>query len=168
MKAMGFDPGKRAAWLAMERAKVGAGLVLGCGMLDRIGPLGEDQRVAEAVDFMIRFEPEVVGVETVTDVYAREGFGPHMAGHLLRAARLGGRIFQAATDHGFHAVEITAERWRKWLVNSRQARNPKIRQAMRVRFKNWPGGNEHEADAGGVALMAAEDLFLARLGVRRR
>jgi len=167
VKALGYDPGsKKPGWCALEAVTGARVVLLGCGILDRRGPKGEDQRVEEALDHFPRFQPDLIGVETVDHVFGRKGFGPHMAGHLLRAGRQGARIYQAAIDHGYDAHEVAAEAWRRWLVGSPQADNPAILATVRVRVRGWPAdATNHEADAAGVALFVLSRAMLRARGV---
>lgn len=152
MKGMSFDTGKHCAWTAGRLDMPGARVeLLGCGELDRGFDQGRDDRVAEALDLLVRFEPDIVFVETVFDVFEREGLTANMAGHLVRAARLGGRIYQLAEDHGFRAEEIAAETWRLRIVGKRSPENREITPVVKLRFLNWPkSSNNHERDAGGL------------------
>ena len=158
MRSIGFDPGKHAGWTALELPRAGARAnLLGRGILSRGIADGIDHRVEEALELMLRFEIDLVGVEAVDFVVGRKGFGPNMAGHLMRAARLGARIYQVALDHGFAAENVTAELWRRWLVGSPQADNPAIAATMRVRIADGSSrSNNHERDGSGVALFVAE------------
>jgi Holliday junction resolvasome RuvABC endonuclease subunit len=167
VRAFGLDPGKSAAWLVLDLASPGArARLLGCGTLDRGIAEGRDDRPEEAIDLFARFEVDVVGVETVDFVAGREGFGPHMAGHLVRAGRIGAKVYQAAKDYGYRAHEYEAEAWRRWLVGSAQSGNPAILATMKVRLIGFPAdATDHEADAGGVALFTAERALLEARGV---
>ncbi len=161
MKALAFDPGAHCGWTAARQEKLGhLPEALGVGVLDRGVAEGRDDRVAEALELLMRFKPDVVFVETVNFVYAREGFGADMGGHLVRAARLGGRLYQLAEDHGFPVAEVAAERWRKCIVGNARAENSQIKQVVLVRYGNWPKvSNNHERDGGGLCLFGLEAVL---------
>lgn len=152
MKGMSFDPGKYCGWSAGQQRVLGERAnLLGCGILDRGFSAGRDDRVEEALDLLMRFQPDVVFVETVSFVVPREGFGTDMAGNLVRAATLGGRLYQLAKDHGFEVHEVAAEAWRKAIVGKSTAENAEIKPLVIVRYLNWPPvSNNHERDAGGL------------------
>lgn len=164
MKALAFDPGKHAGWAVADLAAAGArGVAVACGILDRGIADGRDERVAEGIDLIARHCPDLVLVETVDFVVARERFGADMAGHLVRAARLGGRLFQAAIDHGFEAQEVSAEEWRRALTGTGQPENKAIAEVIRLRYANWPAkSNNHERDAAGLALYGADRAMRRR------
>lgn len=163
MKALSFDPGAHCGWTAAHADKLGQlPEALGIGILDRTHTSGRDARVAEALDLLLRFQPDVVFVETVHFVVPRPGMGSDMAGHLSSAARLGGRLYQLAYDHGFAVAEVTAERWRKIIAGSAQAENARIKGAVLLRYGNWPTtSNNHERDAGGLCAFGLEAAIRA-------
>ncbi len=165
MKGVSFDPGADCAWSAGELAKPGQRVhLLGMGVLDRGIAEGRDDRVAEARDLLARFNPDVVLVETVLFVVDRAGLGAHMAGHLVRAARLGGRLYQLAEDHGFAVEEVAAETWRRFVVGKSTAENAEIAPVVKMRFANWPKkSNNHERDAGGLLVYGLERALRAEL-----
>lgn len=158
LKALAFDPGAHCGWTAARLEKFGhLHEALGIGQLDRVSESGRDLRVAEALDLLMRFQPDVVFVETVLFVVPRPGMGSDMAGHLSRTARLGGRLYQLAEDHGFAVAEVTAERWRKVIAGHAQADNARIKQSVLSHYGNWPRqSNNHERDAGGLCAFGLE------------
>jgi Holliday junction resolvasome RuvABC endonuclease subunit len=164
VKALAFDPGAHCGWTAAQQLVPGQRPeALGVGILDRKLPSGSDARVAEALELMARFQPDVIFVETVLFVVPRAGLGADMAGHLSSSARLGGRIYQAAEDHGYPVAEVTAERWRKCIVGNARAENADIKRVVLVRYSNWPGRtNNHERDAGGLCAFGLEAALMAR------
>lgn len=164
MKGMSFDPGAHCGWAAGEQHRPGERVeALGCGVLDRGISDGIDDRVAEAYDLIARFRPDVILVETVSFVFPREGFGPDMAGNLVRASRLGGRIYQLSEDHGYPTAEVSAEQWRKAIVGKASPENNEITPVIMARYLNWPKrSNNHERDAGGLLAFGLDAVLRTR------
>lgn len=164
MRGLSFDPGERCAFVVGDQACAGQkATLISCGILDRAS---DDARIAEAHGLLVKYEPDIVFVETVGFVVARVGFSPDMAGHLVAATELAGRLRQLALDHGFVAEKIRAEEWRKQIVGTATPTNAQITPVIRLRFHNWPAqSNNHERDAGGLFLYGIERALRTKAGV---
>lgn len=164
MRGLSFDPGASCGFVVADHVSPGSRATLvACGVLDH----GTDsERIAEAFALLTKYAPDVIFVESVHFVVPRAGFGSDMAGHLVRAAKLGGRLMQLAMDHGFAAEEVSAEEWRKCMVGTATPENAEIAPVILMRFSNWPQrSNNHERDAGGLCLYGLERALRLSLGV---
>ena len=148
---LGVDPGSRwIGWAAMSDS----GRLVGAGVLD-LEQIDARGIVRALRSYLAAGSPasRLVGVETVEAVGHRPGFGPRMAGDLVRAARLGGKIVQAFTDDGVLVKEPTAEEVRSHFFGRPVVDGAAVKALVRERIAGWPKvSNGHARDAAAVAL----------------
>lgn len=150
---LGIDPGSRhVGWAAIDDA--GGYLLAGVLDLAQLGPAGVVSKLRAFVAGT--GASRTVAVETVEAVGYRPGFGPRMAGDLVRAARLGGKIVQAFADDGVLVTEPTAEAVRMHFFGRPSVDAAATRALVQQRIAGWPKvSNGHARDAAAVALYVA-------------
>lgn len=130
-RVLGIDPGSRWVGYALH----GCAGYLSAGVLD-LEALGAAGVVLRLRTLAAGAGVERAGVEVVEAVGWRPGFGPRMAGDLVRCGRLAGRLVQALTDDGLLVSEVTAEEVRLHFFNATSV-DAKATRALCERWA-WP------------------------------
>ncbi len=157
---LGVDPGSR--WIGWALLRVDAGYRL-AGVLD-LEELGGPGIVVRLATIASDAGCRRVGIECVEAVGYRPGFGTRMAGDLVRAARLGGRIAQAFEDRGAAVTEVTAEEVRTHFFNQRSVDAKAVRALVELKAPGWPKKlpGVLAKDAGHARDAAAVALYVGR------
>jgi hypothetical protein len=157
-----FDSGRvNCGWSALRIVSPTKAAALGCGVLDR--------GMVEAREILARFRPFAVGVELPKRAFPKDGFGPRMAGNLIQAARVGGRLEEAAEATGAVVHAFEADIWRGAIMGAAQATDDMVATWVRRRIAGWPvDASSHENDAGGAAIYTYELVRLPPQLVRSK
>ena len=164
MKVLGIDPGGSTGWALLDTTDPTPARYLASGELDA------DDPPAHLARLLAEHRPELVAIEKVGSVYAKDGFGTRMAGNLYDAGWTGGRLYDRAAALGYHVVTVEAPDVRRAF----QVRAPKgkanamVECVLRLRVPSWPPPlktNNHERDAALAALFAADQGRLVARGL---
>lgn len=153
MIALGIDTGANGAWALVDVPSVPGGMprVIDCGSLPREGA------GAWLASYLIDTAARVIGIESVTRVFPRVGFGTGMATAIADGERMVGELRREATAAGFVPVVATAATVRKSIVGKARPSNAMIANWVKVFVWCKVRTNNHERDAIVMAVYAARE-----------
>lgn len=147
------DPGDVVGWSLVDLSKPSRPrLILG----------GTERNIESLRGFFPGMKFDLVAIESVSAMYARERFGIAMANKLLHSARVEESIARIARDSGYKIATCTASEWRTSLIGDASPKDATIKAVLRRRVENV-GGNAHVFDAVGVACFCGERERLASM-----
>jgi crossover junction endodeoxyribonuclease RuvC len=149
---LGFDPGAaHVGWAALAHGAAGVCYLASGGFEVEPSDRGIAALRLAARMLLDTHRPALVALERVTAVYARGRFGASMASGLVGAAWAGGELAGLAAACGLEVRTVTHTE-AKIAIGAPAGDGRAVTAVLRARVAGWPRVNEHERDAGAVAL----------------
>jgi Holliday junction resolvasome RuvABC endonuclease subunit len=157
VKVLGVDPGAEAGVALVNVNQRGeAAFILGASTR---APLSDVESWLES------YRPDLLAIESVTQVYSRQRFGSSMATALLASSKLVGHLLQMAKGMDIATAEATAHEWRSKVIGKRNASDAEIKAALMQRVALMPKrSSSHMRDAIGVAVFCGMRSAMERKG----
>lgn len=154
MIIMGIDPGASVSAVTTLRAYFNGAFGLNFLACEEV----ENELLPRYVQIA---QFDVLGIERPSG-YAYSG--PAVVAALLDTAHAAGMAraaYEITRDVRQGLSEVPAPEWRRWIVGKPNASNAEVAVAVKARIPSWPKqSNNHERDAGGMAIYAAQVVAL--------